>query len=103
MGAILATVLDQGVESIVVSRAADGMIVAATPGFCAMAGFERAQVIGRTSLELDLWADPIQRAQVLERLAEEGALTDFDGGLRTRGGKVLPFLLRDAAPSNTRT
>src|SRR5439155_17948526 len=78
-----------GVESIVVSRAGDGMIVAATPGFCEMAGFERRQVIGRTSVDLELWADPIQRMQMLERLAENGAVTDFDGGLRTCSGKVL--------------
>jgi PAS domain S-box-containing protein len=89
VGDIFATILDQGVESIVVSRAGDGMIVAATPGFCKMAGFERAQVIGRTSVDLGLWADPKQRAQMLERLFEEGAVTDFDGGLRTCDGKVL--------------
>ena len=65
------------------------MIVAATPGFCEMAGFERRQVIGRTSVDLELWADPMQRMQMLERLAENGAVTDFDGGLRTCSGKVL--------------
>jgi PAS domain S-box-containing protein len=89
VGDILATILDTGVESIVVSRAADGMILAATPGFCEMSGYDHQQVTGRSSVDLDLWADPDQRAQMLERLAEAGSVTDFDGGLRRRTGEVL--------------
>jgi PAS domain S-box-containing protein len=89
VGDILATILDKGVESIVVSRAGDGMILAATPGFCEMSGYDHQQVIGQSSVDLDLWADPTQRTQMLVRLAEAGSVTDFDGGLRRRTGEVL--------------
>jgi len=65
------------------------MILAATPGFCEMSGYDHRQVVGRTSADLDLWADPVQRTQMMERLAEAGAVTDFDGGLRRRTGEVL--------------
>ena len=56
------------------------MILAATPGFCEMSGYDH---------HLDLWADPVKRTQMLERLAEDGSVTDFDGGLRRRSGEVL--------------
>jgi PAS domain S-box-containing protein len=46
-------------------------------------------VIGRTSADLGLWADPVQRARMLELLAEAGVVTDFDAELRTAGGPVL--------------
>ncbi|MDX6549995.1 MAG: hypothetical protein QOJ31_679, partial [Gaiellales bacterium] len=65
------------------------MIVAATPGFCDMAGFDRGDVIGRTSFELDMWADREQRARMLAELKDGGAVRDFDGDLRTSTGKLV--------------
>jgi PAS domain S-box-containing protein len=82
-------VLEQGIESIVISRARDGMIVAATPGFCDMSGFDRAEVIGQTSVELEMWADSEQRARMLAELAQSGAVRDFDGDLRTKTGTLV--------------
>jgi PAS domain S-box-containing protein len=82
-------VLEQGIESIVVSRARDGMIVAATPGFCALSGFDRGDVIGRTSVDLDMWVDHDRRGQMLAELGDAGAVRDFDGDLRTRAGRLV--------------
>jgi PAS domain S-box-containing protein len=82
-------VLEQGIESIVISRARDGMIVAATPGFCDMSGFDRTEVIGHTSVELDMWADPEQRAGMLADLTQAGAVRDLDGDLRTKAGELV--------------
>ena len=65
------------------------MIVAATPGFCAMSGFDRGDVIGRTSVELGMWADREQRAGMLAELDQAGAVRDFDGDLRTKTGKLV--------------
>ncbi len=65
------------------------MIVGATPGFCALAGYGREQVVGRTSADLGLWADPAHRTRMLELLTETGAVTDLDAGLRTATGKVV--------------
>jgi PAS domain S-box-containing protein len=82
-------VLEQGIESIVVSRARDGMIVGVTPGFCAMAGFDPGDVIGRTSVELDMWVDRDRRAQMLAELEIAGTVRDFEGDLRTQAGKLV--------------
>jgi two-component system, NarL family, sensor histidine kinase UhpB len=82
-------VLAQGQEPIVLSRARDGMILGATPGFCRMTGYDREQLIGRTTADLDLWAEPAQRERMLERLAEAPAIADFDAELRTRTRDVL--------------
>ena len=50
---------------------------------------------GGTSLIDRYQADMWRNAGILEVRRE--------APIPTRGGKVLPFLLRDAAPSNTRT
>lgn len=56
-------------------------------------GYERSQILGRTSEQLGLWADPSERARFFARVRETGRMVDFEAELRRRDGRPLHVLL----------
>ena len=57
-------------------------------GFSRLTGYTREELIGRTTLELGLWADPSERATVLREIQEQGHLHNREGLLRTKSGEI---------------
>jgi len=56
-------------------------------------GFEKQEVMGRTSTELGLWIDPAERARMLEQVNQTGIINRLEVHFRTKQGKVLICLL----------
>ncbi len=51
-----------------------------------LSGWPRPEVIGRTDLELGLWADPLDRSALLQLLTTREAIRDMEWEMRTRAG-----------------
>jgi PAS domain S-box-containing protein len=67
----------------------EGRFIEVNESFCDMAGFNREEVIGRTSTELNLFVDPWNRNKALNLLNRQGSLKQHksrvarkDGGFR---------------------
>ena len=84
---------------ISISRQADGMFVEVNEGFEHLSGYRRDESIGRTSLELGLWADAERRKVFASLLREQGKVTDFFHELRRKGGELRQCLLSAMAIS----
>lgn len=56
-------------------------------------GYEEAEVLGRRSLELDMWEDPEHREVLVERVLEEGGIQSEEGWFRTRDGDRRRMML----------
>ena len=56
-------------------------------------GFDRDEVIGRTSNELGLWPDPANRQKLLETLRKDGRVSAYSMQFRTRDGKILDCII----------
>ena len=56
-------------------------------------GFSRAEAIGRSTIELNIWGNPDDRNQVLEALRREGRLSNFETRLRHKDGAQVTVLL----------
>jgi len=69
-----------------------GRIVAVNEQFEAVFGYRREDAIGRTTVELGLWAYPEARGQMLARLAAEGRVRDFEVVACRRNGERFPML-----------
>ena len=54
--------------------------------------YAREQIIGHTSVELDFYADPGAREQMIERLRQQGFVREMPIRFRTRTGKILETL-----------
>ena len=55
-----------------ITRISDGRYIDVNPAFCEVHGYTREQVIGRTSLELNIWATKDERAKLISTFHEQG-------------------------------
>jgi PAS domain S-box-containing protein len=71
----------------------EGRIIDANDRWLELFGYERHEVIGRNSSELQLWADPAERAGVIERLVRDGVVRDYETRFRKKSGEIRDALL----------
>jgi PAS domain S-box-containing protein len=71
-------------DSISISSLADGRYLDVNGAFERAFGYARAEVVGRSALEIGIWVDPQQREQWVARLRKEGGVRDVVVDLRTR-------------------
>ena len=71
-----------------ISTLEEGRFVEVNETFLRDHGFKREQVIGRTSPELGLWADPAQRRKLVETVRRHGMVRDYEFAGQLRDGRV---------------
>jgi PAS domain S-box-containing protein len=74
--------------AITIATAAEGRYLDVNDAFITMVGQTRAEVIGQTSLDLDLWADKSQRLEMLQQLGKGGNITGFRAQHKTLTGEI---------------
>jgi len=60
----------------------EGRFIEVNERYCQLFNFTREELIGRTSVELELWDDPLTRTAVMEQLMAEGAVRDREAQFR---------------------
>jgi PAS domain S-box-containing protein len=76
---------------IVITRIADGKIIDANESFLNMFEFSRAETIGHTSIELNIFT-PEERAKIIQQQIASGGLQNFEFTSRTKSGKPINLL-----------
>ena len=86
--ATLSAVFQSSPAGIYVTRVSDGHLVDVNEAFLALYGARRDEVIGKTTLEMNVWGDhPERRAELIEALQREGLVRDFEVMLHRRSGE----------------
>lgn len=75
-------------NAIAINRASDGSYVAVNDGFARMTGYAEEEVIGRSSIDLAIWASPADRERVVEAVARDGA-AQLETRFRSKDGTIL--------------
>lgn len=65
----------------------EGRYVDANNAFVKMMGYQREEVLGRTSQELRVWVDPEERGKWLQQLENSGRTEAFETRFRTKFGE----------------
>ncbi|HEY6872706.1 MAG TPA: PAS domain S-box protein [Geobacteraceae bacterium] len=73
---------------LAISTLADGRFVEVNEAFLRVFGYRREEVIGRTSLELDIWETPEVRAGIIKTLQESGRVHGVEVKFRDKAGKL---------------
>ena len=81
------TAFQTSLDAININRMHDGMYVECNKAFLDLTGYERNEVIGKTSLELNIWADPHDRERLFELLRESSSCRDFQAQFRKKNGE----------------
>jgi PAS domain S-box-containing protein len=80
-------------SAVGISTVAEGRFIDVNEGFSQLTGYKREEVIGRTTVELGLWANPAERAAVLREIQEQGRLHNREGLLRTKSGEIRSLMV----------
>jgi len=83
-----ATVFRNCPEAISITTERDGLYIDVNEAFERITGFARGEVIGRSSLDLGLWADGLERQALVERLRRDVRVEGFLAHIRRRDGEV---------------
>jgi PAS domain S-box-containing protein len=75
------------------TRLADGTFIAANEAFYKISGFTEGEVIGQTSMNLNIYAQPAQRDEYVRLLHLSGSVRDREHFLRTKAGLPRTVLI----------
>ncbi len=81
-------IMELAPDMIVVTRVADGRIVAVNDTFCKRTGYPREDTLRRTPVELGLYTDPENRRKWIEMLRRDGKVQGLELQFLTRDGSV---------------
>ena len=76
-------------DSININRLSDGMYVSVNEGFTSILGYTEADSIGKTSLEMNIWASPEDRARMVSEVKVNGKIKDFEARFLSKDGRII--------------
>ncbi len=77
---------------IAITTLDDGRFIDVNDAFLRITGYARDEVIGRTSGELGMWADPAEREGIVEVLRKEKVIRDQEAHYRLKSGEIRVML-----------
>ncbi len=80
-------------DAITITRQANGTYLEVNDGFVALSGYTRQEVIGRSALDIGIWADPQDRARLLEALQTQGQVQNLESSFRRKDGSLIAGLV----------
>ncbi len=83
------TVFQTSLDAMNISRLSDGKLVDVNKTFLDLTGFEREEVIGRTTVELGIWANPSERQEIIEELRRNSSTRDVEMLFRRKDGSTF--------------
>lgn len=75
--------------AIMLTRLSDGKIFEVNAGFVLISGYEPAEVIGKTSLEMDLWVSAKERRVITTALAEGHEVSQVEMEFQAKNGRLI--------------
>ncbi|MDQ1331586.1 MAG: two-component system, cell cycle sensor histidine kinase and response regulator CckA, partial [Thermodesulfobacteriota bacterium] len=75
-------------DSVNINRMEDGLYVDINDGFTKLTGFTREEVIGKTSLEINIWNDSADRQKLVQGLRERGYYENLEARFRRKEGGI---------------
>jgi len=80
-------------DAVTVNRLSDGLYLAVNEGFCNLLGYTSDEAMGKTSLDLDIWAIREDREQLVAGLREHGRYDNLESQFRGRDGILHTALM----------
>ena len=87
------TAFQTSMDAIAITRLADGKYLEVNQRFLGILGYEREEVIGKTSLDLHVWAASPDREVLLEPLMRGESVRERQFVFRRKGGESFPGIV----------
>ena len=76
----------------ILSSLADGRCVDANEAYARLTGYTREELIGKTTVELNIWPSAKERQRVVTEVAQKGHLENVELTLRKKNGEFITTL-----------
>ena len=80
-------------DAININRIEDGKYLEINKGFTAITGYTEEDTLGKTSLEVGIWADEKELEELEKLLEANGSVYNFQAHFRTKNGKIIHGLM----------
>ena len=80
-------------DSVNINRLSDGLYMSVNEGFTKILGYSEEEVIGKSSIELNIWADPESRNTLVKELKKHGKVENFKGVFLHKDGSRVQGLM----------
>jgi len=79
--------------SMILSSLPDGKTIEVNNNFTNITGYTREEALGKTTGDLNMWADPAARDRFLSLLQSQGSVRDFESDLNHKSGAIRKGLV----------
>ena len=79
-------------DVMAISRISDGVYVDINDAFTRIIGYDKDEVIGRSALDMTIWAYPEKREELVDLLKSEGIIENVEVEYRKKDGTIFPGL-----------
>ncbi|MCE8422610.1 MAG: PAS domain S-box protein [Candidatus Methanoperedens sp.] len=80
-------------DAIEITRVSDERLIDVNEVFVLRSGYSRDEVVGHTTLEFDLWANPQDRERYFTTMKEQGSVREQEAQFLTKSGEILDGLV----------
>ena len=80
-------------DAININRLQDGLYISINYGFTNIMGYNEADVIGKTSIELNIWQHESDRQKLLELLLKDGHADNLEANFIAKNGEIKKGLM----------
>ena len=83
------TIFQTSMDGITISRMNDGHYIDVNQSFLDQLGYQREEVVGRTSLDVGIWVDAEDRPKLMEEIRKNGSFRDANIRYKKKSGEIL--------------
>ncbi|HJV61995.1 MAG TPA: PAS domain S-box protein [Albitalea sp.] len=94
--ALLSHLVSTSPDAITLTDMANGRYAMVNPSFERITGYSAAEVIGRTSSEIAIWADEADRERLVQAIRADGTVQNMAATFRDRHGRYVQMLMSAA-------
>src|SRR5665647_2990587 len=76
-------------DLININRLSDGMYISINDGFTRILGYTEEDAIGRTSIEMNIWVNPEERVELVNKLKGKGEVKNFETKFLSKDGNIV--------------
>ena len=87
------TVFQTSLDPVTITVLSDGKYVDVNPAFLNLMGYERNELLGHTSLDLNIWVDQRERENVVEIIRQDSLCRNIEARFRKKNGEIFWVLI----------
>lgn len=82
------TIYQTSPDAVTINRLSDGLYIDVNYGFTELTGFTRDEVVGKSSLEINIWHSPVDRNRLVDAFEDGGHVSNLELQFRLKDGRV---------------